>query len=728
MRICFSCADAYCQFCRKGLPFFDHGALSTLKLRSKPLVLAYPDGQEPIPAYNLRLLDASFCLNTTSPGLAEAFKHFPALTYLDISGTYPARDRSVLFCLRYMPQLQILKARNLSLKDDDLSLLAEAIGCSVRSLDLRDNFLTDQSVRILLEKCFKGPKEAARLQRQMMATVTGDWPSNLPPQQGVEMLDIFKSNRQDKYVHECLTTEFVSYLGFEHACGTGITHIYISGNRLSIEGVSGLVRSKRLHVLDAGTVSTRLKPPPVAVRNGQFYTVALPGAEKLIPVFHSHGAGLTYLRINHAVITQDVPSTDAKFAELEDTSGLVLPPHLVELDAEGQVVHEMGEDSIQELPAADVMIAELEGTPMEPRPQETNGHEDDTQLNEPPQADRVRRGSIFAPEVVESELVSPILTPTGGAPMSPGVPTISSVMSPLMSPISPHDSTSMSISGLGSTMGSPTSPAFSPTLRSPTLLEVPQSEAPSRKRTYSGVIDEHEARTKFRLYQTHSLLPFMLPKLQTIVLTDVPSKATSNSISQHLIQFVKDCAEEDNWAMIQASVGYALPPGRDRVRLERRYARSLFAMRRLVLEIAPETQAKYTGWRTGASYIPGMSSVEDPDCESFWTAAKNDFSFFGDEECGQPDSDSTSHMPLAAMTEKIALTTDGDAASQLPWVPVPNKNGAAAGPPALDVLAEVSRFRKVKRYLREAAVAAGRGDGFVDGFWDGEIVVVRPRS
>jgi hypothetical protein len=50
-------------------------------------------------------------------------------------------------------------------------------------------------------------------------------------------------------------------------------------------------------------------------------------------------------------------------------------------------------------------------------------------------------------------------------------------------------------------------------------------------------------------------------------------------------------------------------------------------------------------------------------------------------------------------------------------------------PPSLfDVLAEVARFRKEKKRLRDLAVASGDGEAYVEGYWDGKIVVIRPGS
>jgi hypothetical protein len=249
---------------------------------------------------------------------------------------------------------------------------------------------------------------------------------------------------------------------------------------------------------------------------------------------------------------------------------------------------------------------------------------------------------------------------------------------------------------------------------------------PSHKRTYSGVLSEHDAHIKYRLAQNHPLLPSMLPSMQTLVLTNVPQTAPTDSVAKHIIQFINDCADEEQWAKLQATVGYALPPGRDRRSAERQYARSLFPLRKVVLEMAPEQPLMNatSSWRRPSNPSIALSSVQDPDCEKLWNAAKDDFSFFGGEECGQPDIDPAARIPLAALTEKMTVSSE----SEQQWREQ-NTGGSESSSktPKFDVLAEVSRFRREKKAKYEAAVARGEITDTIEGYWDGEIVVIRPR-
>ncbi|KAF2437010.1 hypothetical protein EJ08DRAFT_667071 [Tothia fuscella] len=512
------------------LPFFDHGALMHLDIPRTPTTSAM---------YQLRLLDASGCINTTPQGLAVALKHFPALIYLDISGTLQARSLQVLSNLWRNPALQILKARGLGLTDSDIQIIAQAVGTNLRSLDVRDNRLTDQCVRTLLARCIKSLADSPLPRHSRPTSPSNDWSAALQLRGG-KLLDMYRTQGQDEYIKESLTTGFVRHLGLESASGSGITHVYISGNQITVEGVSGLLRSKRLHVLDAGTILGGPKAIPVKSARSDFY---FPGAEKLTPILDSCAEELTYLRLNHSVITKNTPSK--QLAEMED-----------------------------------VRFTNCQHITFQ----------------------RCR--------------------------------------------------------------------------------EIKASE--------------------------HSLLPSMTPNLQTLVLTDVPQKSLTPTTAQHLIQFITDCSNESHWAVQQSKVGYALPPGRDRRSAERQYAQSLFPLQRIVLEMAPE---KFEAINPSRWQTTTYSSVLDPDCETLWNAAKDDFSFFGAEECGQPDADPASFVSLATLTEKMTVVDEDH-----------NRRGGEM----YDVLAEVGRFRREKKAEYERAVKRDPG-AFVEGYWKGEIVVIRPR-
>jgi len=258
------------------------------------------DGPQRTATYGLRLLEASNCLNTTPLGLAESFKHFPSIVYLDLSKTLPARDPSVLHALRNLPALQILKLRGLGLKDEDVQILCQSIGLRVRSLDVRDNRLTDDSVRMILQECITTTSIARTIVRNRMMQSQGI-PSIMQDFFGFDLPSVYHTNGQDMFVKSKLTSGFLSHLGIEDAYQTGITHLYISGNNISVYAVANLLRIQRLHVLDVGT--------PIGARKAELPRMASPsfisgGSEALVPLLEQNGRGLTYLRLNHSVVSR----------------------------------------------------------------------------------------------------------------------------------------------------------------------------------------------------------------------------------------------------------------------------------------------------------------------------------------------------------------------------------------------------------------------------------------
>ncbi|KAJ9623975.1 hypothetical protein H2203_005422 [Taxawa tesnikishii (nom. ined.)] len=255
----------------RGLPFFDHSALVTLKyttpahvpsLNSPPTPSGYVELPGSIPftgtsvapaavpsTFGLRLLDASRCTNVTSSGLCHALRRFDNLLYLNLSWTFPARDTEVLRCFRHFSGLQVLKLRGVNLRDDDIEVLAWAIGRRVRSLDIGHNQLTDRSVRTLLGNCFLQGGDGD-------GSAAGDRSPVLLHYLGVEMLATYRGEDFERYLRNAFTTHFVSRLAIEDAPEGGITHLYISDNKLSVEGVSGLLRSGKQRI---GNPSS---PPP----------------------------------------------------------------------------------------------------------------------------------------------------------------------------------------------------------------------------------------------------------------------------------------------------------------------------------------------------------------------------------------------------------------------------------------------------------------------------------
>ena len=669
------------------LPFFDHSSLHALRHYSDTKQSTVT-GTSPI--FSPRLLIAAQCHNATSSGLAEALLHLPNLVFLDLSYTTAARDKYVLANLRCMSNLQVLKLRQVNLRDQDVEILADAVKISIRSLDIRGNLLTDSSIKTLLSLCFIAPDidDGLAGNRQMLQAGAGleDWPFGIArPEPG--LLDDFRHEALDEHFIKQLAKPSVGRLPSEDLPRSGITHLYIADNQLTVEGLTELIKSKRLFVLDAGAVNT------VEVSKGcrspsSFSDIEVPtylnGIEKITPAIEKYCfQNLTSLRIHHAVITQKTSSSKKGLSSLP-------PPFSYELSAEdaryemgaAEAVFEMAveeTESRQELPGDSMHI--VISPPVGQKPSLT------VQESMPlPQG-----GGAFAPEVVEEvgleEEIAPVLTATGLGPMAQSVNGISGHSQRLSSQAVAQRS--------GKYRGTPQ--------LSTSLIEI------TRQQLRSHPPDK-----------PYALSPGMVPKLRTLTLTDVPCNDPEHHVVDALIKFIYDCALETKLAELEATS------------LKSRKAttptqRGIFALSRIVLEMAPPASLKPVSnpFRTvQTSRLPyrTKSSTEDADSEALWSAQENDFSFFGDEEeCGLPAIEPGLQVPLSALSEKFTVTTAEMESDSLSSVQESKKSDL--GP---DVIQELARFRKAKKDAYSEAVK--RGENMVDGYWPGEIKIVRWRA
>lgn len=691
----------------RGLPFFDHSALQALKYKPPknndqdgipPGLIELPASagltfQRPadcIPSFGLRLLDASRCPNVTSNSLAQGLGRFEGLLYLDLSFTYPARDPVVLNTLKRFTGLQVLKVRGISLTDESVSVLAPAIARRVRSLDIRDNHISDRGIRTLLDECF--------ILGDNSTLNSGQRSPSLLPYMGSEMLDIYQGEDFESFLRSGFTGRFVGRLAIEDAPEGGITHLYIAGNNLSVEGVSGLVRSGRLHVVDVQTVKSGLRRhlSNASYHNGEG-SIEMPGVEKLTPVMSKFAtSSMTFLRIDHRLLTKDTPSTHGEEVvqgrvELGDTALPDLPRDVAELDSTAV------DNNAVELPAVSTPKYELPGDPMQvvvsPAVNDAQHH---TQDEEHPE-NSVRRGSAFAPEVVDNltaetdriNLLSPVSDAGEGTMMSGTL---------VLSPMSP-------------TMPQPPSPTLSPGV----------SPLGHRPRSYSSVANERKARLNAHVMGRHNLHPAMLPHLRTLILTDVPQSWPSKEISDRLICFIRQCAEESYLAKNQAGLDYSQPPGRrGHTAAIKQSADKIFALKKLVLELAPEQSVRRNSKASPWHHSGTKSMTEDRDSEALWSSAETDFSFFGDEDYGFPSLESGRYAYSQNWNDKeVSVNGVNMAQNSSSRVNPPQ-------PPRLDTIALISAFRKERKLAHQRSLAAGAVDPETEGYWEGVVQVVRP--
>lgn len=684
------------------LPFFDHASL--LALRTPSTNNGEGEGNKQPSSFPLRLLIAIKCANTTQRSLGDALIAFPNLVFLDLSRTLGARDPKVLSKLRFMSSLQILKLSGIQLRDADVVILADAIGFKIRSLDVRDNFLTDNSVRTLLHWCLKtldkSNHASAPRPRGLSGAAEEDWPSGvLKPDPAV--LDEFRDESFDERYLKRLTQGLVSRMPSEDQAHAGITHLYIADNRLTIEGLSSLVKSSSLHVLDAGTVDTTRLFHRSALSSStlpsdlQIPRFGLPGAEKLTPVLAKHSReNLTLLRINHTIVTKwatlkaEQPGPEPEFFELSSDSArneLETPAPSYELPDDQAVRFELAGDPVH------FVFSPAIG----PKPED----------EQPVNRRKTHRTSIYAPEVAvdpeeaeEDEV--PVLTATG---LSPDAQSMNGVRSPKMEGLSADDS------------------------------RTARSRSPSPHLSLSIISRERQEMRSAQYSKPHGLLPSMLPRLRSFTLTDVPSFDENGQVIDALTQFIRYCAAEAEFARLQVEV-----EARNWVRSQFHYPkptsqaiRDIFALRRITLEISPTTVVSPSSSLfpnspisppTPKSTFRTLSSTEDADSEAFWAAQENDFSFFDDnEECGLPSIEPGTQMPLSSLSEKMTVVSDVRPASTSQR-PQPKTEAVAR-----DVVQELIRFRKDRKAAYDDAVRLGKRRS-VEGYWPGEVKVVRSQG
>ena len=625
------------------LPFFDHNALTALRT-------GRPDQGH----YELRLLLAQREPNTTSLGLAQALLHFPRLVYLDLSYTTPTRDVSVLSILSQLLDLQVLKLRGIGLRDREAEVLANAIGTRVRLLDLRDNFLTDTALRSLLQACFVPPDADRNEAAQSHLNPRYEWSLSAVPSANILSADSLRSEHLDEHLLAQLTRPLTGRAAFEDLPHVGVTHLYVADNNISVEGLVSLLKTSRLHVLDGGTVDTaesikkrHQTNTSVGEENNFITTVRFPGAEKLIPALGKDAAEkLTYLRVHHAVVTEDAPVRDS----------LSMSSLIPELPAESSsteletLLHQTPElDAVDnqryELPGGDVPVFELADTSV---PTARNQREAEQKF-------RDKRGNgdtqeeVIPGDTEESQATASSEGPGQGRAPALTLPPDADFPEVIPSPIPPP---------------------------SPSQIRADKIQQLTAKRPKNSMLPHLNVEDADFPY----LHPSHIPHLRTLVLTDVPSSVPKSSpILKSLIRFLTACADEALLASLQARSDYSLPPGWARANAELQHAKSLFSLERIVLEITPVRKSDVqTGPRAWIHQVHGesKSSTGDVDSENLWAAAANDFSFFGDEECGVPDNDPDRLFPMSALNEKILLVPEDDDSVHSP----PRSELESAGP------------------------------------------------
>ncbi len=596
------------------LPFFDHQALQTLRFHSE---IREQAARNSFPVYALRLMVATQCPNATSTSLSEALTHLPNMVFLDLSKTMAARDPFVLSKLGHMPSLQVLKLRGIGLRDEDLEIIAAAVKLRVRSLDVRGNALTDRSTKILLRWCFKAiPEEHGLLEATPQPGLVfrlEDWPSGIT-RPDPQLLDDLRSEALDKHFMKQLATPTANRLPSEDWPNSGITHLYISNNHLTIDGLTALVESRRLFVLDIGA-AYRLQLAGRA-RSSSSSQAMSKVKEKLIRSLEKNCfRNLTSLRIHYDML-----------AETMSPTGSHLPPVPVGVTYEG----------------------------------------------------------------ARFEL---------------------------------DDALVLTASGLVSTAQAVTDPNALQRQAALRVDDVEPTDRPESLSLRAALIERQRIEFRQGLRdKPQGLLPGMLPRLRTLVLTDIPCRDFTNEVVQSLTRFIGYCAMEAEFARLQADETGNAQSGLPQIGNS---APDSFALSQIVLEMGPPGSSNLINYSKSTSRSINFpyrtkSSTEDADSEALWSAQENDFSFFGDEEeCGLPVQESAIDMlHPAALSEKQVVVPGEMHLVEPAFQPV--KKTSDQG---IDVVRELAKFRRERKMAYEEALKQGKR--FVEGYWPGEVKVVR---
>jgi hypothetical protein len=222
------------------------------------------------------------------------------LTFLDLSYT----DNDTAWCQSFsnlpLEHLRILKLRGLRLTDNYLPRLGLRNGHNLWSVDLRDNFLTDGCITSLSDWFLP------------MLPLRSPFASGLyrpPPRYGgyhestQDEVVALRSDTKDDFMQHMERNSHATDMAdvdplLRH---TGLTHLYIAGNKITSNGVRQLfLLTNRLNVLDIGTVRDR------STFDTQFksrHAISWDQAKMSASLGITNSYSLSSLRIHHSIVT-----------------------------------------------------------------------------------------------------------------------------------------------------------------------------------------------------------------------------------------------------------------------------------------------------------------------------------------------------------------------------------------------------------------------------------------
>ena len=222
------------------------------------------------------------------------------LTFLDLSYTDCSTTWSQYFSILPLQHLRILKLQGLRLTDRYIPKLELRSGRNLWSLDLRDNFLTDTAIETLagwflptLPLRFSDPT----LGLYYLPPIYGR--EHEPSQDGTDGTVALRSDTKDDFLQH-MGTGPQARVDIEPLLKqTGLTHLYISGNKITSAGVRQLLsKTNRLNVLDVGSVRDTKDTQFKSRRAISWDQVRSPSS---LGIANSYN--LKSLRIHHSIVT-----------------------------------------------------------------------------------------------------------------------------------------------------------------------------------------------------------------------------------------------------------------------------------------------------------------------------------------------------------------------------------------------------------------------------------------
>lgn len=269
---------------------------------------------------NLRLLSIRTCPNLTSKALSLLLKSVPNLYYLEVSQCPQSKGPNVMQAISELSKLHVLKVPGNKYSDDAVQGLVHRIVSAraesrsvmpqnLRCLDITDNNLSDAIVEGLnrLGEALPSAEEPPPYDSERLGDIESS-PSIASPQGGWSIFlearlaegnekDNF-SDEQEKVVQQVQEHDFRSPVE-TGLLGQGLTHLYLSGNNFSAQGVQALMECLPLETLDVGDV-----------QGGRDMAASLPNAvpEEAVSIrvildTLASSPRLTSLRINHRIVT-----------------------------------------------------------------------------------------------------------------------------------------------------------------------------------------------------------------------------------------------------------------------------------------------------------------------------------------------------------------------------------------------------------------------------------------